>query len=327
MDYPEHPPRADMPFTGIATFARAPFAPEPRTIAADFAVIGIPFDGAIGFRSGPRLAPRRIRDLSTRYALPWGAENPGYWDLETGRQHLVGARLVDLGDADPLYSDLEHLDASVAHLIGATLAAGAVPVSLGGDHSVTLPAIKGLAPAFAPGGPLAGRRLEIVQIDAHLDYMDDVAGFPRSNSSPIRRVTELAFVGGVTCIGLRGLRTNTGAWDAALARGHRLVRMSDIRAGGLGTALDTLPEGSDVYLTLDIDGLDPAVAPGTSSPDADGLSYVEVREIVRAVAAHNRVVALDLVEVNPYLDPGDRTSLLAARLLLESMACIYDGRR
>ncbi len=323
---PPPEPRGDMPFTGIATFARAPLVTGLADLQADFAVFGIPFDCGIGYRPGQRLAPRAIRDLSTRFALPWGSGNPGYWDIGDDRQYLQGVRLADVGDVDPLYFDLGHLDASAAALVGGIAAAGAVPVGLGGDHSVTFPVIRALAPLFAEGAPLAGRQLQIVQIDAHLDFTDAVSGFARSNSSPIRRASELPFVGGVTVLGVRGVRTNVAAYRAALDRGNRVVLMRTIREQGLAAALTALPAGESVYITLDIDGLDPAICPGTSSPEPEGLTYGETRAILQAVAARNRVVGFDVVEVNPYLDPGHQTCLLAARLALEMMAFVAGGQ-
>lgn len=325
-------PRANMPYTGIATFARAPHVLLPEGAEAvaqlppDFVVYGFPFDCAVGYRPGQRLAPRAIRDMSTRFAMEWGPGNPGFWDIETDNWYLQGASLVDAGDVDPLYFDVDHLDASAAALVGTAAGVGAVPVGLGGDHSVTFPMIQGLAPLFRPGGQFSGRKLHIVQLDAHLDFTDTMAGtFVRSNSSPIRRASELEFVGGVTCIGLRGLRTNPQAYQASVERGHSLVLMKEIRERGLDAALDAIPEGELVYLTLDIDVLDPAVAPGTSSPEPDGMTYAEMRSLLRATARRNQVVACDVVEVNPYLDVGNLTCLLAARAAVEMMAFIYAG--
>lgn len=310
--------RAGMPFTGIATFARAPHVTDLTGLQADFAVYGFPFDCGVGYRPGQRLAPRAIRDMSTRFALNWGPDNPGYWDVTADRWYLQGCRLADVGDVDPLYFDLEHLDRSAAELIGAIRAAGAVPVGLGGDHSVTFPILK----AFAGGGDLA-----IVQLDAHLDFTDAIGGFRRSNSSPMRRAAELPFVQGVTVLGLRGLRTNPAAYQAARARGHRLVLQAQIREQGIAAALAALPRGQRVYVTIDVDALDPAVAPGTSSPEFEGMSVTELRAILQAVAAHNQVVGVDLVEVNPYLDVAGQTSLLAARLLVEFMGWIHGRHR
>lgn len=378
--------KAALPFTGIATFARAPHVP-PEALQpgqADFAVIGVPFDAAVGFRPGQRLAPRAIRDLSTRYALPWGPDNPGYWDVQDHCWYLEGCRLVDLGDADPLYTDLDHLDHSVAHVVGAALRAGAVPVVLGGDHSITYPVLRAYGavlggpagpgaaagPAGAGAGAVAGRtgpgplpssaaggvRLHILQIDAHLDFTDRVAGFLRSNSSPFRRAAELPFIGTITVIGVRGIRTSPEAFAAAVERGNRIVTMREWRAAwamraaaasGAGAGampgtppasgeerdplerfLEAIPRGEPLYISLDIDGLDPAIAPGTSSPEPGGLTYEEVREILRLAAARAQVVAVDIVEVNPYLDPGGMTALLAARLAIEAMAVTFrpDGK-
>jgi agmatinase len=321
--------RAGMPYTGIATFGRAPYVQLPEGASAlleqppHFAVYGFPFDCAVGYRSGQRMAPRAIRDMSTRFAMNWGPENTGYWDIETGEWFLQGASLIDGGDVDPLYFDTGHLDASAAALVGAAVAMGTVPIGLGGDHSVTFPMIQALAPLFGPRGRFAGRKLHIVQLDAHLDFTDSVGGFKRSNSSPIRRSSELGYLGGVTCIGLRGLRTNPEAYHASLERGHTLVLMKQIREEGLAAALDALPSDELVYITFDIDVLDPAVAPGTSSPEVDGMTYADVRAIIRQTAARNQVIAADVVEVNPYMDVGHLTSLIAARSAVEMMAYIY----
>lgn len=326
-----------MPLTGVATFARAPYAPDPAAVGARYAVLGVPFDAAVGYRPGQRLAPRAVRDASTRYALPWGPDNPGYFDVETGETYLRGVTLADAGDADPLYTDLEHLDRSVAEAVGRILRAGAVPVALGGDHSVTYPLIRALAPLFEAGGAHAGERLVIVQLDAHLDFSDDVAGFRRANSCPIRRAVELPFVGDVAVIGVRGIRTNPEAWEAARARGHRIVLARDLTQRG-GTAageylapalaaLRSLPAGAPAYITLDIDVLDPSVAPGTSSPEPDGLRYGDVRLLIREAARHLRVVAADVVEINPYLDVGNVTSLLGARAVVELVAAVEAARR
>lgn len=330
-----------MPFAGVATFARAPLAPWPAAAVAaaapgadpppprpdprraGFAVYGIPFDCAVGYRPGQRLAPRAIRDLSTRLALPWGADNPGYWDVTEDRQYLQGARLIDAGDADPLYFDLEHLHRSVRHTAAAILQRAMVPVALGGDHSVSHPALAALAPLFAAGGPYAGQRLYIVQIDAHLDFSADMGGFAHANSSPFRRAAELPHVGPITLIGLRGLRTQPAAYRDALARGHSIVTAQALHRQGLAAALAALPAGRPVYVSLDIDALDPATAPGTSSPEPGGLTYDQVRDVLQAVADRNEVIGLDVVEVNPYLDPAGLTSLLAARLAIEAMAFIH----
>lgn len=298
-----------MPLAGIATFAAAPLLtqePHPH-----FAVFGVPFDAATGYRPGARLGPRALRDASARYAMAWGDANPGYWDVEDDRQYLVGCRLADAGDVDPLYTDLDALDQRTDALVGSLLGAGIIPIGLGGDHSVTYPILR----AF---GAL-GRPVDILQIDAHLDFTDEVGGFPRSNSSPIRRASELSWIGNVTVIGVRGIRTSRPAWDAAVARGHRLLLARD----GLEGALRALPSGRDLYVTLDIDGLDPSVAPGTSSPEPGGLAYRDVRAILRRAGAANRIVGADVVEVNPFLDPSGGTALLGARLAVELMAATY----
>lgn len=306
---------AGMPFTGIATFARAPHSRDFMAERPHFAVIGVPFDAAVGFRPGQRLAPRAIRDLSTRFALPWGPDNPGFWDAERDVYRLQGAHVVDAGDIDLLYFDTERLDRLTADIVADIRRAGAVPVALGGDHSVSYPVLQGFA-------DMAPRSLHIVQLDAHLDFTDEIAGFARSNSSPFRRAAALPHVGPITTLGLRGLRANREAFAAARARGHRLVFQADITRD-IETALAALPQGQLVYVSIDIDALDPGIAPGTSSPEFAGMTFAESRAILHAVAQRNTVVGIDLVEINPYLDPGGLTSLLGARLLLELMGEVH----
>lgn len=311
--------RAGMPFTGIATFAGAPHSRDFAAERPDFVVFGVPFDAAVGFRPGQRLAPRAIRDLSTRFALPWGPGNPGFWDAERDVRRLAGSHVVDAGDIDLLYFDTDRLDRLTAELVRDIRRAGAVPVALGGDHSVSYPVLQG----FADAGP---GELHIVQLDAHLDFTDHIAGFTRSNSSPFRRAAALPHIGPVTTIGLRGIRANPEAFAAARARGHRLVFQTELSQNE-EAALTALPQGQQVYVSIDIDALDPAIAPGTSSPEFDGMTFAQARAILREVARRNTVVGIDLVEINPYLDHGGLTSLLGARLLLELMGEVHAAAR
>lgn len=319
---------AGLPYTGVATFARAPFVARDGEWAADAAVLGVPYDWGVGYRPGARAAPRALRDASTRYALP--AE--GFWDVETGRHRLRGLRLIDVGDVDVVYLDAEESFARIAEAVRTIVARRALPLVLGGDHSITFPAVAGLREAFGEGGRFGGARLHILQFDAHLDFRDELLGVRLANSSPIRRASELPYVGRILNVGVRGLRTSPGDFRAARARGATVVLARDVheavrRGGlsGLAALAEALPEGEPVYVTIDVDGLDPALCPGTGSPEPDGLTYGEVKTVLRAVGDRMPIVGIDLVEVNPFLDPTGRTALIAAELLLEALSAAWDG--
>lgn len=302
-------------FTGISTFARAPVL-DPNEVEADAAVLGIPYDEGTGFRPGTRFGPRAIRDASLRYAFfgP-GSGKRGYWDLQAGRRRLSRLRLADCADVDIVALDLEGNFQRMSHAVAAIAARGATPVILGGDHSVTFPVVRGLEGS----GPLS-----LVHIDAHLDYRDDVGGVRFGHGCPIRRIAELPFIRHITSLGIRGLRADEDDLSEARRRGNRVLTAAEIRRVGIAGAIAQVPMDDRIYVTLDIDALDPGIAPGTGTPDPGGLSYEEARDLLQGIAQKGRVVGFDLVEVNPWLDPTGVTALLSAQLIVESLASIFD---
>ena len=302
-----------LPFAGVATFARAPHAPLGDDWRADAAVLGVPFDLAVGFRPGQRFAPRAVREASLRYALP----PEGFYDLRTGRMRLGGLALRDAGDVDLPSLEPELARERITESARALRARARLPVFLGGDHSVSYPLLR----AFddAPG-------LHVVQLDAHLDFTNARNGTRYSNSSPFRRAAEaLPNLAGVTTLGLRGLRFDQEAVGAARARGHRLVPVWELgTAAELDAAVAALPGGAPVYLSIDVDALDPAVLPGTSSPEPDGLTYAALDALVRGAARRNTVVGVDVVEFLPSADPSGNSALLVARLVMDVLAATLD---
>jgi agmatinase len=302
-------------FTGIPSFARSPIVPA-HTVEADVAVIGVPYDEGTGFRPGTRFGPRALREASLRYAFfGTGPAKRGYWDLEAGRRRLTQFRVVDCADVDIVALDLEGNFQRISDAVASVAAQGALPVILGGDHSITFPVVRGLERA----GPLS-----LVHIDAHLDFRDEVGGVRFGHGCPIRRVAELPFVRDIVSLGIRGLRASEDDLEAARVRGNRVVTAAWIRHAGVVAALAQVPHAERIYVTLDIDALDPGIAPGTGTPDPGGLSYTEVRDLLQGIAGKGRVVGFDLVEVNPWLDPTGVTPLTAAQLIIEFLASIFD---
>ncbi len=301
-----------LPFAGIPTFARASHAPLGAEWATDVAVLGIPFDAAVGFRPGQRFAPRALREASLRYALP----PEGFYDLRTDRVRLAGLSLVDAGDVDLPSLEPELARARIEADARRLRAHARLPVFLGGDHSITASTLRAFEDVPA---------LHVVQLDAHLDFTDVRNDTRWSNSSPFRRAAEaMPNLARVTTLGLRGLRFDREAVAAARARGHVLVPMWELDGeAAVAAALERLPRGEAVYLSLDVDALDPAVMPGTSSPEPDGMTAALARRLVEATAARNTVVGADLVELAPGLDPSGNSALLAARLVMDVIGAVF----
>ncbi len=302
-------------FTGIPSFARGPIV-SPQSVEADVAVLGVPYDEGTGYRPGTRFGPRALREASLRYAFfgP-GPGKRGYWDLEVCRRRLGQLRVADCGDVDIVALDLEGNLRRVSEAVQTLLSRGVMPVILGGDHSISFPAVRG----YAGGGPLS-----VVHLDAHLDYRDEVGGIRFGHGCPLRRIEELPFIQQIVTLGIRGLRASEEDLEATRARGNRVVTAAAIRRKGLVAALAQVPGAERIYVTLDVDALDPGIAPGTGTPDPGGLSYTEARDLLQGIARKGRIVGFDLVEVNPWLDPTGVTPLTAAQLLIEFLASIFD---
>jgi agmatinase len=293
----------ELSFTGPATFLKAPYHPLAGNWQAEVGFLGIPYDFAVGYRPGARFAPGALREASGRYAL--GPE--GYFDIESERYRLQGVKLVDAGDVDPAQLEYQETFRRITKAAQTLRQRVKLPVFVGGDHSISYPILK----AYGLD------ELHVVQFDAHLDYSDSRNGTRFSNSSPFRRAAEeVPGLKHITVIGLRGLRTNPEAHQAAKARGHTLITAAKVRQD-LHWALGQLPRGKKLYLSFDVDVLDPSIMPGTSSPEVEGLSYGEAMQVVQRAIGQNELVGFDLVELAPNLDASGLSSLVGARLLAE----------
>ena len=300
-----------LPFAGITSFARAAVENLEHEWRADVGVLGIPFDIALGFRPGARFAPRAIREASLRYALP----PEGFYDLRTDRQRLTNLELRDAGDVNLPSLEPELARERIEIAARALRSRVKLPVFLGGDHSVSYPILK----AFDDVPDL-----HIVQIDAHLDFTDVRNDTKYSNSSPFRRACEdLPNLRHITTLGLRGVRSDREAVTAAKSRGHSLIPMWEM--DNLEQVIERLPKDRNVYLSFDVDALDPNFFPATSSPEPDGLSFATAVKLIQATAARNHIVGFDLVEMTPSLDASGNSALFAARLVMETLMAVFDA--
>jgi agmatinase len=299
-----------LPFTGIATFAKIPCYDPAEAPAPHAAILGIPTDEGTTQHPGARYGPRTIREASTQF--PYSKRGRGYYDPERDRPMLADLEMRDAGDVEIVPTLLQENAKRIAEAVAGLLARGIFPVCLGGDHSVTA----AILPAFS------GTPIHLVQIDAHLDFVDRLGGASATHASPMRRARELTHVQSLTQIGIRSIVSSAEDYAAARKLGNRIATTAQVleRPGHDWWADLT----GDAYLTLDIDAFDPAAAPGTGFAEPGGLQFRDVARLLRSLTARLRLRGMDLVEVNPYLDASRRTALLAARTILEALSCVFD---
>ena len=189
--------RLDLPFVGIATFGKKPYVQDWDKIDADVAVLGAPFDFGCQYRAGARFGPRSIREASTLFSFG----HAGAYDHEDDATYLdASVRIVDIGDADIIHTKTDESHASIAYGVKKILDAGALPVTIGGDHSINIPCIKAFEDNCAENGPI-----HVVQIDAHLDFVDERKGVTDGHGNPMRRAIERDYVSGMTQLGIRNV--------------------------------------------------------------------------------------------------------------------------
>ncbi|WP_417678035.1 agmatinase [Roseibium sp.] len=308
--------RLNLPFVGICTFGKSPYQPDWDAIDADVAVMGAPFDFGTQWRSGARMGPRGIREASTLFSFG----HAGAYDFEDDITYLPAetTRIVDIGDADIVHTDTIRSHANIEAGVRKILEAGALPVVLGGDHSINIPCIN----AFADQDPI-----HVVQIDAHLDFVDERHGVRYGHGNPMRRAAEKPYVTGLSQIGIRNVSsTARDGYEDARKMGSDIQSVRHFRKLGVDGMLARIPAGSRYYLTIDIDAFDPSIAPGTGTPSHGGFLYYEVLEFIDGLAKRGDIVGLDLVEVAPDYDPTGSTSILAAQILMNTIGRILHHR-
>jgi len=257
-----------------------------------------------------------VREASTLFSFG----HAGAYDHEDDATYLgPDVKIVDLGDADIVHTDTTKSHANIKTGVEAILKAHALPVVIGGDHSINIPCID----AFDGHGDI-----HVLQIDAHLDFVDERHGVRVGHGNPMRRAAEKSFVTGLTQLGIRNVSsTAKEGYAAARAMGSTILSVRQVRSAGPTGALASIPAGARVYVTIDIDAFCPSIAPGTGTPSHGGFLYYEVLEILQAVARSHEVVGVDLVEVAPDYDPTGSTAILAAQILLNFLGFIFHARQ
>jgi agmatinase len=255
-------------------------------------------------------APRAIRHRSARLA-----GFIGHHDFDTGRAMLPNAgRIVDCGDVPGEPADGPGNAGRAEATIRTLLERGATPIVLGGDDSIPIPVLR----AYAGREPMI-----VLQVDAHLDFRDDVGGVTEGYSSPMRRASEMKHVTRVVQVGLRGVGSARPA-DVADARaaGGLLVTARELRERGVTWVLEQLPEGAALFLAFDLDGLDPSLCPAVSAPLPGGLSWDEAGDLVSGAASRCHLVGAAFTELVPERDPSGYSALVATRLVIRLLSAL-----
>ena len=306
--------RLNLPFVGIATFGKKPYIEDWSKINADVAIIGAPFDSGAQYRSGARFGPRSIREASTLFSFG----HAGAYDHEDDVTYLEeNVKIIDMGDADIIHTDTIQSHANIEKAVRAALLSGAIPVTIGGDHSINIPCIN----AFHDQGDF-----HILQIDAHLDFVDERHGVRFGHGNPMRRAAEKQYVKGISQFGIRNVSSTAKVgYEDARAMGSDILSVRQFRKIGPKEEANRIPKGR-VYVTIDIDAFCPSIAPGTGTPSHGGFLYYDVLELLQNVSKNNDIIGIDLVEVAPAYDQSDSTSILAAQLLLNFLGFIFQER-
>ena len=290
------------------SFLGADLCTDLSTVDADFAVLGIPYGvpyHMAGVHSDAANAPGAFRARTRRFA-----RQVEHYDFDLGGTLFgdTGARLVDCGDVPGDPRDLEGNKRRATEAVRALLDRGATPIVLGGDDSVPPLVVR----AFERHGPV-----NVLQIDAHLDFRDEVRGIRDGYSSPMRRIREMSWVGRIVQVGMRGVGSaRPSDVDDARHAGNVIVTAAEVHERGIVAATPHLIDDAPWFATIDVDGLDPTIAPATSVPLPGGLTYAEAAGILRTLAQRCRFAGLDIVEHFPSLDVRDATSVTLGRLVM-----------
>jgi agmatinase len=303
-------------YAGLLTFAGVPYTQDAAHLqGVDVAIVGAPMDDLVSDRPGTRFGPRAIR----------AASSPSGPELESAVDAIADLRVVDFGDAPVLPADPIHSHAAIEAIVAQVLAAGAIPVIIGGDHSISEPDVRACAAAHGPVG--------LVHFDTHTDTGAEVFGVGLSHGTIMRRLVEAGHVDPrrYAQIGLRGYWPGEDEFAWQSEQGITSLFMHDVRDLGIREVVHRAVEAvgaGPVFLTVDIDVLDPAFAPGTGTPEPGGMTTAELLWAVRQVATQLDVIGADMVEVIPTgVGSADISALAADRIIREILGGIALRRR
>jgi guanidinopropionase len=307
-----HNPMNEPRYCGIPTFMRTPHVTNLNNL--DIALVGVPYDGAVEARSGARHGPRQIRDMSSMMRAIHHVTRINPYEL---------CRIGDVGDVH--FSQIFDIEASHADITGfyeRLHSSGIVPLSAGGDHSITLPIMRAIA---------ADRPVGLVHIDAHTDCCDEEMNSKYSHGTPFRRAVEEGILDPKRTIqiGIRGAANSVECWEFGPKHGIRIVYIEEFNKLGVEKVIAevgrVVGEGP-TYVSFDIDSIDPSFAPGTGTPEIGGLTTIAAQGLIRGLRGLN-LVGADVVEVSPPFDRSGNTALIAATIMYEILCILAEKIR
>ena len=301
-------------FTGLASFFRLPYQEDFATNPPDIGVIGVPYDGGVTNRPGPRHGPREVRNQSSLMRRI---------NQATGLSPFEDVTVADIGDAwiSRPY-ELEGAHREIEAKFAALHKAGIVPLTCGGDHSISLPILRALA---------KDRPVGMIHIDAHCDTGDNYMGSRFHHGAPFKVAVDEGLLDPkrTAQIGIRGTLYDPKMWQFSYDSGMRVMLIEEVEDKGWRKCIEEAKEfvgDGPVYVSFDIDSLDPAFAPGTGTPEAGGISMREAQGMVRALQGMD-IIGADMVEVSPPYDVGGITALNGATVMFELLCVMANGMK
>ena len=309
------PNRPDEPsYAGVATYMKTPLVLDPKELKdVDVAILGAPVDDLVTYRPGARFGPREIR-------VATDDSRPEAWHLDLGIDPFAHLEVVDAGDVGVVPLDAKGNLERIHDATAAIAAADCIPIVLGGDHSISYATIKAVAAAH-PG-------LAVLHFDTHADTAATNWGEKRAHGTPFRWLVDEGHIRGdrLVQIGLRGYWPGPPEFEWMRAAGVRWFRMEEVERSGwsrvIASALEHLSEAPALFLSVDVDVLDPAFAPGTGTPEPGGMSTFELLRMVRAAVLAKGIAGMDVVEVSPPYDQSQLTAMAAHRTVLEALSAL-----
>jgi formimidoylglutamase len=313
----------DLPtYVGPATFAKLPWVTDPAEIrrrGVDVAIVGAPFDDAVSHRSGARFGPRAIREA--QYTAG------SIHSLQLGLEPFDVLTVVDAGDANIIPAWIERSHAFIYRKVLEVAGTGTIPIVLGGDHSITWPSATAVAQVRRPGS------IGVIHFDAHADTAPEDWGVLAGHGTPMRRLIESGAVKGSNFVqvGLHGYWPSKDVFAWMGMQGMRWHLMREIEERGVEAVVDqaideALDGAAAIYLSVDIDVIDPGMAPGTGTPEPGGLLPRELLRAIRRIVAAVELAGMDVVEVSPPYDQAEVTASAANRCVLEAISALAAKR-
>jgi agmatinase len=296
----------------FTTFMNFQFVENLDQLDAHVAIIGMPFGDPYGMdevTNDQTNAPTAIRRASARVSR--GLDR---WDFDIGGTLFDGKNIkaVDVGDIIAEISDMTGHYRRAEEAIRKILKAGAMPITIGGDHGIPIPIFR----ALDQHGPVT-----LIHLDAHLDWRDDVNGVKNGYSSTIRRASEMKHIKDIFHIGIRGQGSARAEEAEAARRGATIVTSAELHRSGMESVLARIPDGGRYYISMDADGFDPAVVPAVGAPQPGGVTYQQSIDLVKGLFQKGRVLGMDFVEITPARDLNEISSITAGHVILNFIGC------